>query len=633
MFVRHVFQKFVAFVGLLCVCSSAQHNCTPSVTSTAVPADGTGVRLQQFSYCGGVLDVTAYIEDVNYDKSVAIFYTDGSNKSTPLSVIALAYVSAVTGNDKWQLWSAKTPVYIDGITELLNITYKAININKVYTQTLDIPVVATGNAAPAPPAAPVPYATPNGLADDITAWLAVGATSQIATCKTKMFDNINSKGAANGTVVAATSTANPDYHYNWVRDAALTMDVVGSLYDAATSPSAASYYEGILFQYAKARADQQQVGGLGEPKFYLNNTLFTGPWGRPQNDGPAEAAAALIDFAEAYLAKNGSVDKVRQQIYDSTTYPTFAPVKRDLLYVAANWSLESFDLWEEVPSYHFFNSLVSHRALTIGSSFAAKLDDCDTASTLSIAADAVAAGMSRFWNAKRQLILYEYGPVLHNKTSFKDIAVVLGVLHGYTDDNVFSPTNDQVLATAYQVATSFLSVYPIAKVTLNPAGNILGIPIGRYPEDAYNGTGTAPDGGNPWYLTTAAMAELFYKSCLDFNKAGQIVVTNTSLPFWAYFAPSAALAAGQTYPSSSSSYKAAIGALEGWADAFMRRIKYHTPLDGRLAEEYDRKIGYANGAENLTWSYAALITAAMARAKLMNSGGYTSALADLGFAS
>jgi glucoamylase len=155
-----------------------------------------------------------------------------------------------------------------------------------------------------------------------------------------------------------------------------------------------------------------------------------------------------------------------------------APVKRDLLYVAANWSLESFDLWEEESSYHFFNSLVSHRTLVIGSAFAAKLNDSDTASTLSTAADAVVAGMGRFWDDNRQLILYEYGPVLRNKTSFKDIAVILGVLHGYADDDIFSYTNDQVLVTAYQVATSFLSVYPIAKVTIDSSGGILGIPIG-----------------------------------------------------------------------------------------------------------------------------------------------------------
>lgn len=196
----------------------------------------------------------------------------------------MSYEKAVVDVSKgqWQTWTSKTPVYLDGIKELLNITYKAININKVYTQRLNLPVIASGAAAPAPLAAPVPYATPNGFSDDITTWLALGDSSQIAICKSRMFDNINSVGAANGTVVASTSRANPDYHYNWVRDAALTMDVVVDLYNAATLPSAIGFFEKTLFQYSQARAEQQQLGGLGEPKFWLNNTLFTGPWGRPQ---------------------------------------------------------------------------------------------------------------------------------------------------------------------------------------------------------------------------------------------------------------------------------------------------------------------------------------------------------------
>jgi hypothetical protein len=59
-----------------------------------------------------------------------------------------------------------------------------------------------------------PYAQPTGLSDDITQWLAASTGSQIATCRSKMMANINIGGAANGTVVASTSTKNPDYHYN-----------------------------------------------------------------------------------------------------------------------------------------------------------------------------------------------------------------------------------------------------------------------------------------------------------------------------------------------------------------------------------------------------------------------------------
>lgn len=72
-----------------------------------------------------------------------------------------------------------------------------------------------------------------------------------------------------------------------VRDAALTMDVVVQLYASASDPAAIASYEQILFEYAQARADEQNDSnlqtGLGEPKFELNNSVFTGPWGRPQS--------------------------------------------------------------------------------------------------------------------------------------------------------------------------------------------------------------------------------------------------------------------------------------------------------------------------------------------------------------
>lgn len=57
-----------------------------------------------------------------------------------------------------------------------------------------------------------------------------------------------------------------------------------------------------------------------------------------------------------------------------------------------------------------------------------------------------------------------------------------------------------------------------------------------------------------------------------------------------------------------------IASLQGWGDAFMRRIAFHTPSDGHLSEEFDRVTGVPVGAQDLTWSYAALLTASFARA-------------------
>jgi glucoamylase len=197
-----------------------------------------------------------------------------------------------------------------------------------------------------------------------------------------------------------------------------------------------------------------------------------------QNDGPAESATTLMEFANAYLENGGTIETVRSQIYDSNTFPAQAPVQKDLLYVASSWSAPSFDLWEEESSEHFFNAMVSHRALVMGAEMATKLNDTTTSNTLSTAAGAVAASFDKYWDSNRQLIMYEYGPVLVNKSSYKDIAVILGVLHGYAGDGLFSYTNDQVLSSAYQISTSFISVYPIANVSTDASGLTLGIPVG-----------------------------------------------------------------------------------------------------------------------------------------------------------
>lgn len=97
------------------------------------------------------------------------------------------------------------------------------------------------------------------------------------TSFTKMFANINPglDSIVNGVVVAGRSgslfndSKIPDYSYNWVRDSSLTMEVVQTLYAAATINSTAkSQYETILFQYAAARATEQIDPSMGESLSY-----------------------------------------------------------------------------------------------------------------------------------------------------------------------------------------------------------------------------------------------------------------------------------------------------------------------------------------------------------------------------
>lgn len=64
----------------------------------------------------------------------------------------------------------------------------------------------------------------------------------------------------------------------------------------------------IIEEYIDAQAYIQTVSnpsgdlsggsGLGEPKFNVDETAFTDSWGRPQRDGPALRATALVSFGQ-----------------------------------------------------------------------------------------------------------------------------------------------------------------------------------------------------------------------------------------------------------------------------------------------------------------------------------------------
>lgn len=107
--------------------------------------------------------------------------------------------------------------------------------------------------------------------------------------------------------------------------------------------------------------------GLGEPKFHANITRFNGSWGRPQRDGPALRATALITYANWLLNTRNSKDtkEAKDQVWPV--------VLNDLNYVAQYWNQTGFDLWEEVSGSSFFTIAVQHRALVEGAAFAKRL--------------------------------------------------------------------------------------------------------------------------------------------------------------------------------------------------------------------------------------------------------------------
>lgn len=98
-----------------------------------------------------------------------------------------------------------------------------------------------------------------------------------------------SSGANPGIVIASPSTTNPDYLYTWTRDSSLVFKALIDQYTQGIDSSAS--LRTLIDEFVEAEGTQQQVsnpsgtvstGGLGEPKFNIDETAFTGAWGRPQ---------------------------------------------------------------------------------------------------------------------------------------------------------------------------------------------------------------------------------------------------------------------------------------------------------------------------------------------------------------
>ena len=54
--------------GLALVGGVFGSQCKTTTLRNSIPANGTNVAVKSFSYCGGTLNITSYIANLNYDK-------------------------------------------------------------------------------------------------------------------------------------------------------------------------------------------------------------------------------------------------------------------------------------------------------------------------------------------------------------------------------------------------------------------------------------------------------------------------------------------------------------------------------------------------------------------------------------
>ncbi|KAI1084431.1 carbohydrate-binding module family 20 protein [Whalleya microplaca] len=410
-------------------------------------------------------------------------------------------------------------------------------------------------------------------------------------------DGANAPGASAGVVVASPSTSEPDYFYTWTRDAALVFKTIAQRFAASYDATLQTQIQNYIIAQASLQNLDNPSGtlsdgtGLGEPKFNADLSAFTDSWGRPQRDGPALRAIALMEYADWLLA-NG---------YESTVTDVIWPiVKNDLAYVAQYWNQSGFDLWEEVQGSSFFTVAAQHRSLVQGSGLATTLgespDDYDAV------APQILCFQQTFWSSEGYALANING---NNGRSGKDANVILASIHSFDpalgcDAATFQPCSDRALSSHKVIVDSFRDIY-----TLNsgiPAGTAPA--VGRYPEDTYYS-------GNPWYLNTLAAAEQLYDALYVWQTEGVITVTDVSLAFFQDF--SADVAAGD-YASDSETYTALFDAITAYAEGFVDVVSQYTPDGGALAEQFGREDGTPLSARDLTWSYASFLSAVARRA-------------------
>jgi glucoamylase len=360
--------------------------------------------------------------------------------------------------------------------------------------------------------------------------------------------------------------------------------------------SAQAYLQGV-----SNPSGDPDTGGLGEPKFQVNRTAFTGSWGRPQRDGPSLRSTALVIYAN-WLIQSGAQEQAL-----NTVWPVIA---KDLAYTVRYWNQTGFDLWEEINGSSFFTLSASHRALVEGAALATKLGQtCDGCTD---AASQVLCFLESFWTGS----YIDSNINVNDGRTGKDINSIISSIHTFDPDAActdatFQPCSSRALANHKAVTDSFRSVYSINHGVAQGRA----VAAGRYAEDVYYN-------GNPWYLATLAAAEQLYAAAYQWDKQASIVIDAVSLPFFSDLVPN--VAAG-TYTKGSSMYTSIVSAVRTYGDDYIAIVQRYTPANGGLAEQFDKNSGSPLSAVDLTWSYAALLTAAQRRAGVVGpSWGETS---------
>jgi glucoamylase len=382
-----------------------------------------------------------------------------------------------------------------------------------------------------------------------------------------------------GCVLASPSWENTathvtqDYVYHWTRDAAIVAIELWTAYTAGTLPSNQPLADYVTF----SRTCQASPGDFDRASFYINGTRR--PWTN-QTDGPALQTIALLAM---YRQLDPAIQTIAASLIDA-----------NLNFLETAYQGQTYNLWEEEYGYSFFTRSVQLRCLQ---AVAANSAGVGVPSWLPDAITWLTGALDSHWNGEY------YQSVLPVPADYRapydpNIDIVQAAVYGAE-----SVTDPRLLATAARLRAQWADpsskcFYPINGAD---AEHGIGPMLGRYPGDVYDGDTDAQVGDHPWALTTANFAQLYYRLAAKILSSRTVPGDPLSAPFL-----------DQVGTSGSAAPAEAAAALRAAGDQMLRAILYHSD-HFELSEQFDAFTGFEKSVANLSWSYAAYLSAVRAR--------------------
>lgn len=393
-----------------------------------------------------------------------------------------------------------------------------------------------------------------------------------------------------GCVIAApsfpanTPGVDQDYVFNWVRDAAITAIEIAAAGLPVMSEGAGVEALNDYVNFARL-CQQNAAPSLGHACFTIAGQPR--PWSE-QNDGPAIQTIAMLQIhSQLDAAARGVARDV---------------IVENIAYLLEVYRQPTTNLWEEYVSQSFFTRSVHLRCLREFSRNGLGLAvPAGVATAISWLEDAI----DSHWNGSCYASVLAPEPRAGEQVPFDEVGydpnidIVCAAIYGD-----IAVTDTRLLATAGHLRRIWSDPGSDCLYPINAADETRGIGplMGRYPGDTYDGDVAHPvRGGHPWPLCTANFAELYFRLALEIHETQKLPLDDLSATFFA-----------QVGISRTTSPADASVALRDAGDRMLRAIVFHSD-HYELSEQFDGTSGFEKSVRDLTWSYAAFLSALRAR--------------------